>query len=491
MCNAIIFSFVAVVITYCFRDGISGNDFWWHIKTGEWICQNKKIPVKDIYSWYGMSQDIDWTAHEWLSEVILYKIYYLCKEIGIYILSIASAALMIGLIWHKVRDYVSNNILICGVYFAMLGVAASQFFYGRPQLFSFFLLFFELKCLYAYYENTDSKMIYFVPLISCLWSNLHGGSANLSYILCIVFLTAGVMEVKTGHVYAERMDRKSIVRLVLVTIVSVLAILVNPVGLEVMKYPYVSMGDNFMLSVIAEWQPPDAKNIGNLIVYFFPVFLMTIGFFTSEKKLRLIDIMIMFVFLYLFFRSVRFIMLWYIASSFYAFQYMPVLKVKQVKAWYEKMAVYLFLALMCIPLVMNIRYFVKSYDKDTLITKEVSTDMINVLKKEKPERLLNDYDCGGDLIFNGITVFIDSRADLYASENILKNGVGIMLMQQTDENAETGYIDIEKLFDKYRFDSVLMKKSRPFYSYMVSHSELFECVYEDETTGYFRVNYSR
>ena len=43
-----------ILLLYCFSFGISGNDFWWHVKVGEWICDNKVIPTHDIFSWYGM-----------------------------------------------------------------------------------------------------------------------------------------------------------------------------------------------------------------------------------------------------------------------------------------------------------------------------------------------------------------------------------------------------------------------------------------------------
>ncbi len=50
----------SAILLYCFSTGISGNDFWWHAKTGEWICSNRAIPNKDIYSWYGVEHGFDW-----------------------------------------------------------------------------------------------------------------------------------------------------------------------------------------------------------------------------------------------------------------------------------------------------------------------------------------------------------------------------------------------------------------------------------------------
>lgn len=39
-------------------------DYWWHLKAGEWIVQNKHVPVNDIFSWYGIENELNWTSHE-------------------------------------------------------------------------------------------------------------------------------------------------------------------------------------------------------------------------------------------------------------------------------------------------------------------------------------------------------------------------------------------------------------------------------------------
>ena len=41
----IIGEIVIVALLWCYKDGINGNDFWWHIKIGEWIMENGKIPT--------------------------------------------------------------------------------------------------------------------------------------------------------------------------------------------------------------------------------------------------------------------------------------------------------------------------------------------------------------------------------------------------------------------------------------------------------------
>ena len=46
-------------------------DFWWHLRTGELIWHDG-IPHNDPFSWTASGQA--WTAHEWLSEALIYGV---------------------------------------------------------------------------------------------------------------------------------------------------------------------------------------------------------------------------------------------------------------------------------------------------------------------------------------------------------------------------------------------------------------------------------
>lgn len=484
----LIIEIIAATFLYCFSQGISGNDFWWHVKVGQWISEHGTIPTTDIFSWYGMELAIPWTAHEWLSDLILYGVHSTLGDIGIYLLSILLALLMIVLLMAQAKEYIKKNLLIAGFFFSLFTVVTSLFFYGRPHVFSYFLLFFELKILYNYIDKPDSKQIYLVPLIGCLWSNLHGGSSNLAYILCFVFLVVAAINLDYGRIQARRINNKALTRLLFVSIVTVLSILINPIGLKVFVYPYYSLTDNLMMTVISEWQAPDAKDIGALILYYFPILLMTIGFLVEERKIRLIDITVMGLFLFLFFRSARFIILWYIVASFCAIRYLPTLKVKKIKKASEKIIVCSCLVLLLVPIGYSAVKVVDSIKNGQPIRTVISDDMIEQIKKDSPARIFNDYNTGETLIYNDILVFFDARADLYAAENIMADGISLIYLERANRGADTMYVDVEALLFKYKFDGILILKHRPLYAYLISHPDRFTCLYEDSTSGYFRVN---
>ena len=48
-------------------------DLWWHLRTGQWIVENGRIPHSDIFSFTRAGHP--WISHEWLSEVIFYELW--------------------------------------------------------------------------------------------------------------------------------------------------------------------------------------------------------------------------------------------------------------------------------------------------------------------------------------------------------------------------------------------------------------------------------
>src|SRR5579863_2205874 len=48
---------------------LTDSDTGWHIRTGEWILANRRVPITDIFSFTKAGQP--WFAWEWLSDVFM------------------------------------------------------------------------------------------------------------------------------------------------------------------------------------------------------------------------------------------------------------------------------------------------------------------------------------------------------------------------------------------------------------------------------------
>lgn len=480
---ALCVALICVIMSY----GISGNDFWWHLKTGEWIVNNREIPHNGIFSWIG--QELTWYAQEWMSQVVYYAIYFIGGQYGIYLFCLFAAVLMLLLIYRECRENILNNILYTVLIFIFTVAVIKLYFYGRPQLFSFFFLFIELKILYDYINDKNQKGIYFIPLIAILWVNMHGGSSNLTYVLCLFFLLTGLINFTFGRIEFHRLPKKKLIHLGAVTVFSVMALFINPFGIEMVKYPYTNMADKLMITCIAEWGAPDAKSIAILILYFVPFALGLLSLLTTKKNIRGIDLLIFAFFSYMFFRSTRFIVLLVITYPFYVFHYIPQFgTLKEIKSKGDKVMTGILFAATFGLIIFGMVNSTITYKNGKLIDHELDTEFVELIKEEAPKRPCTDYDYGGDLIYYGVDVFVDGRADIYTGtpledyHNLTKMTV---FSSNSDEyNPQTF---VEDIINKYNFDAFLVNKDIALCQYLNLYPEKYKILKESDKTVYYKV----
>lgn len=473
------------VIVLCYQWGMLGNDYWWHIKVGEWVFNNHAVPHTDIFSWYASPKGVPFTAHEWLADVFLYLISDIFGSLGMFVFSVAFAVALIGvMLWYNRRRIPTNNIVGGSVLFILFSVLCKLTIYGRPQIFNFAFLWYELFVLYRFIKDENSRLIYTLPVLSVLWANMHGGSSNLSYILCIIVLLCGLFGFDTYKLSAKKMSRRQIKILAAVTVISAAALCINPYGVHMLMYPYRNVQDTFMWEIISEWAAPDAKSMSQVVIYYIPVFIILASMVFSKKKIRLTDGIITLFFLFLFFRSQRFIVLLIIAASLYIFDYPLSDDKKPYKAMTksEKAASLGMCTILAVAVLCTVPTYVQTYKDGKLIDVALSQDFIGLIKEEKPQKIFNDYNFGETLIYNDIPVFFDSRADVYSGE-IIRDGVSLLLL--TNNGSGEYYTDPEAIIEKYGFDAFVIDAGRPLYIYLKSHPELYTEVKCNGAAAYF------
>ncbi|PKL48494.1 MAG: hypothetical protein CVV42_09410 [Candidatus Riflebacteria bacterium HGW-Riflebacteria-2] len=475
---------VMTALTCLFSIGISGNDFWWHVKAGEWMVTNFSLPSVDVFSWYAKENQIEWLSHEWLSQVIFYLIHHTTGEIGIYLFSLTSACLMAFLIIRRNKKFLGLSILLPAAFFLPMSVLFKLMFYGRPHLFSYFLIYATLACLYHYRSNESSKAIYLIPLIAFFWANLHGGSSTMSYILCFAFFVTSSFEFSIGKLHFDKLPRNRSFAFLIAGLASILALIINPYSIEMLVYPYSNMGDSFMQKMISEWSSPDAKEYWQVFILFFPLSFVSLGFMITEKKIKAVDLLIFLFFSYMFFRSVRFGVVFYIASTFFVFEYFPVPIFAPAKK-HANTLFYVVLAGLLILNIMGISNTIKTTRENRLISTVLESRFIELVKKESPKRLYNDYDFGVSLIYNNIETFVDARADLFSPHN-LRDAFNLANLTNKNSSIKNEQFTPEILINKYRFDAFLTRSGNSLAAYLRERKDKYEILLEDSDTVYFK-----
>ena len=430
------------------------TDYFWHIKAGCEMFKNEVL-THDIFSWFVSGKY--WMSHEWLFEIYLYiyKIifgnYHTIAYVG------SSIFLLIFILFIFNKDSFSKNIFYTLFFFVLFATMGLAFIQARPHMISYSFIALAVYLCLDLYNNKDSKKIYFLPLISILWSNMHGGSSNLSYIFCIIFLICGLISFKFKKIESDRISKKQIYRYLLVSILCMIGICINIHGFKMFIYPYENILDTTMINNINEWQPTSLGVMYHYVYYIYLLFII-MSMLISSKKIKLIDFVLLLFVSYLGIKSVRFWLYSPIVMSFIIFDY-----VKEIKV--SNLPIYILSSLIVLILGVSIYNF-----KYVNITNKLNLngEVIKIIKKEKPNRLFNMYEYGGELIYNDIPVFIDGRADLYSKYNF-KDYLDIANLNN----------DYKKLIDKYDFDYLLINKKANIYNYLKYESS-YNILYENK-----------
>ena len=439
-------------------------DYYWHIKAGRFMLEHGVILKSDVFSWVSDITNAYWMSHEWLFEVLIASLANIFPKYHVLIYTFFLFGILLFVLFFMNKDKWLKNVLFTLIWFTISIAFFMPFVLPRPQLFDFIFLAFCFYLLYDLKEKENSKKIYFMPIISFVWANIHGGSSNIPYILILIFIIAGLFNFNCSHLESKRLSRKQLKKYFIVFILCILVIIINPHGIKMLSYPYVNMADSFMLETITEWAPTNFNKSYHILFYiYFSINLLVI--LTSKKKLEFTDLCILGFTLFLGFKSVRFWIFFCIASFSIICNYVPNYKIKKNDENYILLLVILLITLS-----------LSSYNKTfkNIEKKELSTKIISYLKDVKPKRLYNYYDYGGYLIYNNIEVFIDGRADLYSKYNY-EDAYRLSKLSG----------DFQKIIDKYNFDYYLVNKNSGLSNYL-KLSNNYDLVMSDKKVSIYK-----
>jgi hypothetical protein len=241
----------AVFLIGLFSTGIADYDFWWTLKSGQFIAQNHRLPVpdpfafttplaRDAYPGESVTRRFNLTF-EWLAQLKFYSIYRLAGFGGIVLfraLLLAGCCALIGaIVWRRTSGFYRA----LAAAFAAAAVLWPDFAHDRSYLFTFLFLAATLAIL------EYRRWLWALPVIAVVWANCHGGFF-LGWIAAAAYCAEALYLRRAGPVNRDR-------ELWIVAAVSVAASAINPNGfrvIEVLGY----FRHSFLQSKLLEWSAP-------------------------------------------------------------------------------------------------------------------------------------------------------------------------------------------------------------------------------------------
>ena len=502
------FTIIAVVLIAIFCIAITPvtlqNDTYYTIKIGEHI-QNNGIDMKDPFSWH---EDLNYTYPHWLYDLLTYKIYSQFGMMGIY-LTTCLLSCILGITLFFVSSKISKNKLIS--FFVTIGAMylLKGYIAARAQLVTFILFILSLYFIEKFLENRKIRYGIGLVLISTLIANLHVAVWPFLFILFLPYIGEYVIAVLADIIIYRKVEErilkikikyssnnkealekfqkeldelqakvskikvkrskaiqnpykikitknKNVKWLILIMIICAFTGLLTPLGDTPYTYLAKTMQGNTTQN-INEHLPMTIAGQPEVLCTII-IFLAVLTF--TKIKIKLSDLFMIGGLAFLMLESRRQLSMFSLIGSVILRKLIVELITCYDKELLEKInkkILHPFIIICMIVLVgwqtydnVKTKYNDKFIDETQYPVKACDYILENIdLSKA---RFYNEYNYGSYMIYRGIPVFIDSRADLYAPE-----------FSGLKDDIFTDFIDVssigtfyEDILEKYNITHVIL-----------------------------------
>lgn len=468
----IIFNVVAIICIISFCISISPktlqNDTYYTIKIGEHIVENGISNLtEDPFSWHELS----YTYPHWLYDLGTYIIYNNFGHLGVYISTMVLTSLL-GLSVYLLCSKLSKNKVVSLIITIGALYLIKSFVAARAQLVTFLLFTLTVYSIEMFLETHKKKYAVYLIIIPLLITNLHCAVFPFYFVLYMPYIGEFILlsitdmdldkrlfsgmfklirksskkenvkekcNIKIENIkfdISERNRKRKILRdkpfkikvrknkyvlwLIVIMLIAAATGLINPTGDGAYTYLYKTMQGNTTESINEHLPMTLSEN---------KEFLFTVCLFLSiliftDTKIKLADLFMLGGLTYLTLKSKR-------QVSMFALFCAPILA-KMIADMFEKYdsktykkllkfgsSVFGIIIIISSFTIISIRMIKPKLNDDYVDSSTYPVEASDwILSKLEIEniKLYNEYNYGSYLLFKGIPVFIDSRADLYAPE---------------------------------------------------------------------------
>ncbi len=268
---------------------ISDPDFWFHLKTGQYIIQTRMIPRTDPFSFTQYGQP--WIAHGWLSGAVFYGIYSLLGfNALIFIFAVLTAvAFWIGFKRADSHLFIRSFVTLLGVWTVLPTIGV------RPRVFTLLLTSVYLAVLTRYARRGEGRAIWWLVPLMALWVNLHGGFFVGPMLIGLTIIGIPLDAWAAGDKIGPLYPRLRTLGFVLVG--SLLVGFLNPYGRRIYTFSLEVLQSPIYQKVIVDFISPDFHE-PELLALTLLILLTIAAFALSPKRVRPSELLLFLTTLY-------------------------------------------------------------------------------------------------------------------------------------------------------------------------------------------------
>lgn len=398
-------SFTALVFMLVLSTALRDGDTGWHLATGAWIVAHGAVPVADPFSFSAAGKP--WSAHEWLSELLMYGAFRAGGWSGLMLLFGAALAALYAQVALHLRRWLSPWGSALALLYMSIGLMPSLL--ARPHMLALPILAGWLIALMRARERDRAPSLW-LALLMLVWANAHG-----SFVFGLGLIGVFALEALVTAAPAGRRD--VVIRWGVFGVLSLLASLVTPAGPEGLLYPFYVNG-LALLPLIGEWRPANFAGISG-----FEIVLLSALFFLFYRPTRIPVVRLLLVLgvLHLALEHTRQQIVLMVVGVL-------VLAEPLGRAWHagelpraplfgplwrdrRDLAPILAVGMLLFVGAAGYRLLVPFARPDSYGVPVTAIRHIPAALRGQP--VFNEYSFGGLLIFHGIRPYIDGRSDMY------------------------------------------------------------------------------
>ncbi|MRN54404.1 hypothetical protein [Paenibacillus monticola] len=269
---------IIVVMLMIPKYSYNDPDTFWHIEVGRYMLKHGTILHHAIHTFYG--DKLPYVPHEFGFQLLVAPLYQTFGWPGVYLLTavclffLLLGLLRLGRVSRKELGLPEAHPLLlpfvllisCWIYY--------NYFKGRPQMISSFMIVWFFVYLREFQLLTRTKYAIAMIALSCAIANFHAGV----WLVIVVFTGMALLEA----LIAKKLTVRRIVVFILVGLVGLL----NPGGIKSLLYILTVTHKNFNM-LINEWQPIQFNRPDNLpILLLLLFFAVTLPFALYRKPFR-------------------------------------------------------------------------------------------------------------------------------------------------------------------------------------------------------------
>jgi len=456
------------------------NDFWWHLKIGEYIFANHSIPTTNMYAWtLPPNQPFFYAA--WLAELLFYILYRIASIDLIILVRTVLIGVTLCLLAIEAHRR-STSWRITALTIALLCMMTINNLIVRTQMWAWLPFITTYSILKRFTEgNLRWYWLLLCPLSMIFWVNVHG-----SFILGLILIGAFLLgeSLSTLLKKEKALTWHQIGWIGGTGILSGLAVLVNPRFTAIISYTINLLTNPPSQQLIEEWQSPTPKGIAN-IAFYIGILLFIIILAYSRYRLTPTELILTIGFLWLAWSGQRYVIWYGIVVTPILAREIKDLPLKMPSFIPQRNYINFALAiLLFIPAAAAQPWFVerlplpdtywkqvlRSSPAGPLLSVETPVAAAEYLKSHPGGRLFNEMGYGSYLIWaipeQG--VFVDSRVELFPYAQWMDY---IHIINGTNYN---------EILTKYGVDRILLdKKLQPDLAMSLIKDRLWNMEYED------------